>query len=647
MFYNGLLSLSLKKLLLVLIISTTALPTFSEVMSSENAVMVNKRNGNVAEKLMDDYFKKGGWTKLNGEIGSNGIDGLYVKKKNGVISEVLIAESKYNTSSLGTTKQGARQMSKQWTEVKIDALIKDARKRGNTQALKQYLQVMAHVKRGNYRARLWKMIPKMNGQYLFELKKIVASGENLISIEPLTGNHKYKIDQTIIDTLNPKTAYDKAMAKSIRKHQSQETQTLSNRSSTMRTKHLKLRSKVARKALTLSKSVVKATSIGFFKGILKSLPFIGAVALIADDIRMENKLSGLEESNKVNADNINVNANNINVNADNIAGNRNLIADLEQRMIEEQSLINIKIEDNANNILDIYSKLGNIDASIIHLSKNITEVVNDVSKNTQAIAQINNGIVQTGINQLSLYYKTNNQLHLNNAYHDFEKSIHIHQDKATPIMYMYYLVALAELHSANPQEAYVQDIKTYYQKMVALTTQDPTLRPILNASYASIQAFEAEQSYFTQPLLTLYEGWLQQHYAKHDYDAAYVLAQEVNSAVQSRVSAALLKTAQQQRKQNYQANKSFGSKYDVLDKVALYHNEPLLKEAIRYLYQNNYNADVSQLLQTHTFQDTEFKLKAYLSLYARKDIDKFQKLKSLIKSNSTYSSTLKSYAHSI
>lgn len=44
-----------------------------------NEAQINKLKGDIAENLMDAYFLKNGWKKLDGEVGRNGIDGLYVK----------------------------------------------------------------------------------------------------------------------------------------------------------------------------------------------------------------------------------------------------------------------------------------------------------------------------------------------------------------------------------------------------------------------------------------------------------------------------------------------------------------------------------------------------------------------------------------
>jgi len=47
---------------------------------------INSKVGAINETLMNKYFKSTGWTKLEGEVGRNGIDGLFIKRKNGVIA---------------------------------------------------------------------------------------------------------------------------------------------------------------------------------------------------------------------------------------------------------------------------------------------------------------------------------------------------------------------------------------------------------------------------------------------------------------------------------------------------------------------------------------------------------------------------------
>lgn len=88
-----------------------------------NEAQINKLKGDIAENLMDAYFLKNGWKKLEVEVGRNGIDGLYVKfDKEGNITQVMVVESKYGTSQLGETQSGT-QMSKEWLLKKLDDLI--------------------------------------------------------------------------------------------------------------------------------------------------------------------------------------------------------------------------------------------------------------------------------------------------------------------------------------------------------------------------------------------------------------------------------------------------------------------------------------------------------------------------------------------
>ena len=132
------------KVLLLFFLTQLTLLAFSDTLP-DNLLLTTeagskKFNGDVTEMIMDDYFKNSGWSKRAGEVGVNGIDGLYIKKSNGVVKQVLFVESKYNTSKLGKVRDGSKQMSKRWMLRKIDSLIKKAQKRGDKNALKEYLQ---------------------------------------------------------------------------------------------------------------------------------------------------------------------------------------------------------------------------------------------------------------------------------------------------------------------------------------------------------------------------------------------------------------------------------------------------------------------------------------------------------------------------
>ena len=93
-------------------------PLFSrDLLISDSKIQgrLNIVNGASSECVMHFFYKNSGWQKIEGEIGRNGIDGLYFKKKNGVIREVLVAESKFNKSRLG--RSGKNKAIKQMSQV--------------------------------------------------------------------------------------------------------------------------------------------------------------------------------------------------------------------------------------------------------------------------------------------------------------------------------------------------------------------------------------------------------------------------------------------------------------------------------------------------------------------------------------------------
>jgi hypothetical protein len=167
---------------------------------------VNQKVGFVNEFLMNKYFTSTGWKKIEGEVGRNGIDGLFVKTKNGKIVDVLIAESKYNKSQLGNTKYG-RQMTKEWALKKIDDLIK--KYPDNV----EYITIKRHIENDNYRALLWQM-KLMDNRLNISLKKLQDHNGNIVK-EELRGSYKMKINYSgnqQINLINPENSFHKKMA---------------------------------------------------------------------------------------------------------------------------------------------------------------------------------------------------------------------------------------------------------------------------------------------------------------------------------------------------------------------------------------------------------------------------------------------------
>jgi len=146
---------------------------------------INIKVGTINENIMNKYFQSTGWTKLEGEIGRNGIDGLFVKRKNGVISDVLVVESKYNKSGLQHTNHG-QQMTKQWVSKKIDDLIKQYPNNND------YVNIKKYVDNDIYRAMLWNM--KTTDESLLVSLRHIHDKMGKVFMSDVSGNAKMKIN---------------------------------------------------------------------------------------------------------------------------------------------------------------------------------------------------------------------------------------------------------------------------------------------------------------------------------------------------------------------------------------------------------------------------------------------------------------------
>ena len=132
---------------------------------------LNIINGASAECVMHKFYTNSGWTQIEGEIGRNGIDGLYYKKKNGVIKDVLVAESKWNTSRLGRSgkNKAVKQMSQEWVLRTMNKLV-------NKIHTNVYTVLRRFIKNNQYRARLFRLKPKINNTIQISIYKIKNKG---------------------------------------------------------------------------------------------------------------------------------------------------------------------------------------------------------------------------------------------------------------------------------------------------------------------------------------------------------------------------------------------------------------------------------------------------------------------------------------
>ena len=164
----------MKNIILLLLLCFTPL-TFAKSRTNitDNQVQgrLNIVNGYSTECVMHKFYTNSGWTQIEGEVGRNGIDGLYYKKKKGVIREVLVAESKWNKSRLSRSGKNklVKQMSQEWVLRTLNKLQKH-------KPLPEYKSIKKLVKNDQYRARLFKMFPVGKDKIQIHIYKIKNKG---------------------------------------------------------------------------------------------------------------------------------------------------------------------------------------------------------------------------------------------------------------------------------------------------------------------------------------------------------------------------------------------------------------------------------------------------------------------------------------
>jgi hypothetical protein len=165
------------------------------------ATQANHAVGAVNEGLMLRFFENSGWKAVDGQVGRTGFDGLLVKVDDaGTVRDLLIVESKYNTSTLKTTNHGT-QMSDEWVRKKIQDL------RSQSPDADIYRQIESLVESGAYRARLWNMTVE-NGKASIELKSVHSKDGTL----SLRGVEDAERPPLVIDIRAPKNDFDRRFA---------------------------------------------------------------------------------------------------------------------------------------------------------------------------------------------------------------------------------------------------------------------------------------------------------------------------------------------------------------------------------------------------------------------------------------------------
>lgn len=153
--------------------------------------------GNLAEKAMDDFYKRGGWEKIEGKRGVNGFDGLYCKRRpDGTISEWMVTDAKSGSSKLVMTKHG-KQLSPEWIKYNLTKLIEHAQAECRlkpTPENQAYLNVLKELNGLNERG----LQPKVR---VFSMK-LRREGDSVICVRanldangnPIPNSHPMEVD---------------------------------------------------------------------------------------------------------------------------------------------------------------------------------------------------------------------------------------------------------------------------------------------------------------------------------------------------------------------------------------------------------------------------------------------------------------------
>lgn len=174
-----------------------------------SAPPVDHAVGDVTENVMTYYFTSSDWKQIQGQIGRQGIDGLYVKyADNGAIKDVLVVESKYKGSQLGQTKNGT-QMSELWVRQNIQRL------KAKFPENKDYPQIEKFIESGSYRALLWKMNVE-NNTLKIELNKIKSKGGEIITMTETDSDLSQPFNKAI-NVVNPKNKFEENLVNFYKK----------------------------------------------------------------------------------------------------------------------------------------------------------------------------------------------------------------------------------------------------------------------------------------------------------------------------------------------------------------------------------------------------------------------------------------------
>lgn len=623
-------------LFLITIISFSFLHGMSDNLVFNNQANNSKFNANVAEDFMHKFFKGSGWTQLPGEIGSNGIDGLYVKMKNGVVSDVLLVESKFkkggiapikngsmsiSKSGIGKTVDGAMQMSKEWCRKKIKNLIKH----GDSQFRTAYKQIGRHIENGTIRKKYFGLSPTLDNKVKVVLYDVVDEGVNKVKVTKAKGR-PLALHGVEFDPKNPKKPYERKLAKDFNKIKATHEKKFLNTAKAKTVRSLS--------ASVGKKAALKGAAKGLAAGLASKLPFVGIAAQIGWDVYLGYKIEMHDVKIEKNEKNIQLNT------------------DYISRLQQESEVFGIKINKNTYNISALMkdfsvhtSQLEMLDKQITTLTFQVIDMQTDINQNTKDIEAIRNGIFKSGINKLNEYYDTNgtDPKYLNTAIEHFDNRKVISNGRKVPLVAYYLVIARYEQYLIGHKNHDLEEIEKNYTYLADMAGKNPEYMGLLNNAYIAISDLNKEQlKSYKDILADTTNKVIDQKIKTLHFDESLDMAEYYIQIVDTDKSSDIHKKAYKAKIDNFEKNKYFTSVHNALNVVNENQNSLLNEVAARYLYSENSFENTLEVLRTKRFDDNEFRVIIFAAVYAYLgDKKRLEEVKEMVLTNSTYTNELK------
>ena len=378
--------------------------------------------------------------------------------------------------------------------------------------------------------------------------------------------------------------------------------------------------------LTMSitqKALLKGSAKGLIAGVSQYIPYIGVATQIAWDAYIGYQLEIHTEKIKINEQNIQTNRNDIKINEQNIQTNRNDI----NKLVEEQEILNIKIEKNSADIIKAI-QLSAINKSEIELlTKNVSDISWDiknlkteVEQNREDIHIIKDTEFQIGINKLNEYYQTDDKNYLSQSISQFEKSKALFKNNIELVGLIDYYLVITKYEDyiistkEKDKKHDFNKMKESYKELADLIEQKPDMLGILNSLYVAVGDLDNEKiQFFKTKLKQVTQKVIENKISQSKFDDAldiaqvYTLIEEDNNNI--------YKKAYKAKQDNFDKYKNFTSVENALEVINKNQNTLLNKMAIRFFAKERSMNNALILLKTKRLDDENLRIKGLVCIY--------------------------------